>query len=174
MNVNRRLRELIIGAMLAALSTIIPVQFSFLRVVLPPFTATLTSHVPMFIAMMISPFAAVIAGIGSVMGFIFSGLDLVVAARAASHIFAGLVGALIVKRGGSMFTAFALALPVHAVFEALVVLPFGYNMYSALVVVGLGTAIHHAVDASISASILYALDPVLKLGLRKRKTGEIL
>jgi niacin transporter len=60
-----------------------------------------------------------------------------------------------------MVTAFAVTLPIHAAIESLVVIPFGWTAYKILVAVGLGTAIHHAVDATIAASILYLLKPYL-------------
>lgn len=173
MNVNNKLRELVVGAMLAALAIIIPVQFSFLRVIIPPFSATLASHVPMFVSMLIGPYAAAICGIGSVIGFIYSGLNIVVVARAATHIVAGISGALLIKKGRSMYTAFAVTMPIHAVLEALVVIPFGYTAYNVLIVVGAGTAIHHLIDAAISTAVLYALNPVLKLGLNRRKTRAL-
>lgn len=162
-----KLRELVIGAVLTSLAIIIPIQFSFLRVVIPPFTATLASHVPMFMAMTISPTVAVLVGVGSTIGFLMTA-PIFVAARAAMHIFVGLVGALLIKRGMPTAYAFAITLPIHAVLETLIVIPFGWNLYQLLVVTGVGTAIHHAADAAISLSLLYLLNPYLKLKLIRR------
>lgn len=162
-----KLREITTGAVLTALAIIIPIQFGFLKIVIPPFSATLASHVPMFIAMVINPAVAVMVGIGSVIGFLLT-MPLYVAARAASHIVVGFVGALLIKRGKSMMTAFALTLPIHAVLEAIAVIPFGFTAYNILVVVGIGTAIHHCVDAAIATSVIYALKPLGKFSLAKR------
>jgi len=157
-----KLRELTIGAVLTALAIIIPIQFGFLKIIIPPFSATLASHVPMFIAMLISPTVALLVGIGSTIGFLMTS-PIYIAARAATHIVVGFVGAVLIKKGVSKHFAFAITLPLHAVLEAIAVIPFGYTMYKVLVVVGLGTAIHHAADAIIAISIIYILNPYMKL-----------
>lgn len=162
-----KIRELTIGALLTALAIIIPIQFSFLRIIVGPFTATLASHVPMFISMLINPAIALMVGAGSAIGFLLTA-PTVVAARAATHIIVGFVGAVLIKKGMSIVPAFAIALPVHAILEALVVIPFGWTAYNILVVVGLGSAIHHAVDATIATAIIYTLSPYMKLNFAKR------
>ena len=64
-------KEIVIGAMLTAFSILIPVAFgNYLRILIPPFSATLASHVPVMIAMMISPAVAIIVGVGSGLGFL--------------------------------------------------------------------------------------------------------
>lgn len=162
-----KIREMVIGAVLTALAIIIPVQFGFLKVVIPPFTATLASHVPMFVAMTISPAVAVFVGIGSTIGFLMT-TPLYVAARAATHIIVGYTGALLIKKGVPAVYAFAITLPIHAVLEALVVIPFGWTAYQVLVVTGLGSAMHHAADAAIATSIIFLINPYLKLKLISR------
>lgn len=155
---NNRTKEMIYAALLTSLAIIIPVQFSFLRVIIPPFSATLASHVPMFIAMLISPMVAVVVGIGSVVGFLFTGLPMPIVFRAATHILVGLVGAIIIKRSRSYIKASVITAPIHGVAEALVVIPFvGFNIYQLSVVVCLGTIIHHAVDSTISYYIVKAI-----------------
>jgi niacin transporter len=150
------------GAVLTALAIIIPIQFGFLKVIIPPFTATLASHVPMFLAMFISPTVALMVGIGSTLGFVLTS-PLYVAARAASHIVVGYAGAVMVKRGFSMFAAFAYTLPIHAALEAIAVIPFGWTAYKVLVVTGVGTALHHTADAIIATAIIFALNRYMKL-----------
>lgn len=162
-----KLRELTLGAVLTALAIIIPIQFGFLKIIIPPFTATLASHVPMFIAMLISPTIALMVGLGSTIGFMLTS-PIYVAARAATHIVVGYIGAVLIKRGMSPVSAFAITLPVHAGLEALVVIPFGWTAYKILVVTGLGTALHHAADAAIALSLFYLLNPYMKLRLAKR------
>ncbi|KPU44201.1 niacin transporter NiaX [Oxobacter pfennigii] len=162
-----KLKELVTGALLTALAIIIPIQFGFLKIVIPPFSATLASHVPMFIAMTISPAVAVLVGIGSTLGFLMTAPPYI-AARAASHIVVGFIGAVLIRRRMPYVKAFALTLPIHAILEALVVIPFGWTAYQVLVVTGVGTALHHIADAAISMSLVYVLAPYLKLNTAKR------
>jgi niacin transporter len=62
-------KKLTLAGLLTAFAIIIPIVFgSFLRIQIPPFSATLFSHVPMFLAMLIAPEVAVIVGIGSALG----------------------------------------------------------------------------------------------------------
>ena len=96
-------KELVLTALLIAIGIIIPVYFGFLRVILPPaFTATLMSHVPIFIAMFISPWSALFTALGTTLGFAFAGLSPVVTARAASHIIFALIGAYMIKKRCSL------------------------------------------------------------------------
>ena len=106
-------------------------------------------------------------GLGSTIGFFLTS-PIYVAARAATHIVVGYLGAVLIKRGMSPVSAFALTLPVHAGLEALAVIPFGWTAYKVLVVVGLGTGLHHAADAAIALSLLYLLNPYMKLKLVKK------
>jgi niacin transporter len=157
-----KVKELTLGAVLTALAIVIP-MIVFLKIIIPPFTGTLASHVPMFISMFISPTVAVFVGIGSVIGFLISGLPPFVAARAAMHIIVGFVGAVLIKKGRPMTFAFGITIPLHAALEALVVIPFGWTMYESLVTVGLGTAIHHTIDAVLAVPIIYLLKPLIKM-----------
>lgn len=147
-------RELAIGALLAALSLVIPTAFGFLRVTIPPWTATLTSHVPTMLAMFVSPVVALAVGLASGIGFLIATGLAIVAARAFTHALWGVLGAMLYKRGMKPWLVLAIVLPVHALLEALVVLPFGYSLYQGLVVVGVGTALHHTVDAAITLAVL--------------------
>ena len=67
---NNRIKEMTYAGLLTALAIIIPIQFGFLKIYIPPFSATLTAHVPMMLSMFISPFAAIVVGIGSTLGFL--------------------------------------------------------------------------------------------------------
>ena len=98
---NTKVKEMTYAGLLTALAIIIPVQFGFLRIVVPPFTATLSAHVPMMLAMLISPMVAVIVGVGSTLGFLMSGLAMPVVLRAATHIVVGYIGAKIIIRNKS-------------------------------------------------------------------------
>ncbi|WP_029688071.1 hypothetical protein [Thermoanaerobacter sp. A7A] len=155
-------REITIGGLLAALALVIPLAFGgVLGIVIPPFSATLASHVPVMLAMLISPATAVFVGIVSAIGFLIK-LGPVIAARAAVHAVFGYVGAKMMQRGYSFPVALAVTLPIHAVLEAIVVIPFGFDFYKAFVVVGIGTMIHHTIDSAIALALFYALNPILK------------
>ncbi len=161
-------KDMVITALLIALGIIIPTAFGFLRVILPPaFTATLTAHVPIFIAMFISPTSAILTAIGTTLGFLFSGLDPVVTARAGSHIVFALVGAYMIKKGTNVtLTGISTAL-LHGLFEALTVFLFLSMNWTkgaessifemAFYVTGVGTIIHHLVDYIIAIILVKAL-----------------
>lgn len=155
----KNVRTLTITALLTAFAIIIPLYFGFLKVVIvPSFTATIASHVPMFLAMMLGPGAAVAVGIGSTLGF-FMTTPLVIAARASMHILVGLVGALLVKRGVSFPKVIAITAPIHGLLEALVIFPV-IGVVAASVqspVVGIGTVIHHTIDGVIAFTLIKAL-----------------
>ena len=152
-----QIKELLYGALLTGLALLIPLVFQgWLQVYIPPFSATIGSHVPSMLAMTISPWAAVLVGIGSSFGFLIT-LGPLVAARAMVHIAFGLVGALLIRRGFKLWQALLLVLPIHALGEALVVMPFGLGWYQALVVVGIGTVLHHAADGVITVVLEGAL-----------------
>lgn len=143
-------KNLSIGALLTAFSIIIPISFgAYLKIYIPPFSATLASHVPTMLAFLVSPAVAVMVGLGSSMGFLIM-LGPVIAARAAVHAVFGLAGAMLVRKGLSFEKTLILTAPVHALGEALIVMPFGFNLYTAFVVVGIGTLIHHFLDSVIS------------------------
>lgn len=154
-------KELTIGAVLTALSIMIPIAFGgVLGVVIPPFSATLTAHVPEMLAMLVSPTAAVMVGLGSALGFLLK-LGPVVAARALTHAAWGAMGAILIRRGMNFNKVLFIVLPVHAILEGLIVLPFGVGTYMAGVV-ALGTVAHHTVDALITMGLVYAVMPVIK------------
>ena len=49
---NNKIRQMVYAGLLTALAIIIPIQFGFLKIIIPPFTATLAAHVPMMLAML--------------------------------------------------------------------------------------------------------------------------
>jgi len=156
-------KEIVTGALLTALSLLIPIAFGgYLKVYIPPFSATLASHVPSMIAMLVSPTAAVMVGLGSALGFLLI-MGPVIAARAFIHVFFGLAGALLIKKGLSFQKALILVAPIHAIGEALIVLPFGFDLQTAFVVVGIGTLLHHFIDSAISVVMVKALSTGLSL-----------
>ncbi|HHT01224.1 MAG TPA: ECF transporter S component [Firmicutes bacterium] len=146
-------REVIYGALLTALALLIPLAFGgYLGVFIPPFSATLASHVPLFLSMLVSPLAAFMVGAGSALGFLIK-LGPIVGARAATHIIVGLAGALLIRRGTSLPAVLAATAPLHGLSEALVVLPFGFPLSFALWVIGFGTLLHHTADSLITLAV---------------------
>lgn len=56
-------KELLYGALLTGLALLIPLAFQgWLQVTIPPFSATLASHLPTMLAMTISPWTAALVG----------------------------------------------------------------------------------------------------------------
>lgn len=164
---NQNIKMLTYSALLTALAIIIPVLFgSFLRIQIPPFSATLASHVPMFLAMFIGPVAAIMVGVGSFFGFLLTATP-VVAARAFMHTFVGLAGALLMKKGVSFKWVIVITAPIHAILEALVVIPFGFTVYNFLVVVGVGTFIHHTADGILTIILLKVLEKSLRINFKE-------
>ena len=163
-------KNMVVTALLIAFGIIIPTAFGFLRVILPPaFTATLTAHVPIFIAMFISPSSAIFTAIGTAIGFLVSGLAIVVVIRAASHIVFAIVGAYMVKNGKSIVLSGIITAILHALLEAVVVylfLALGWTTSSeafvkvAFYTTGIGTLVHHLVDYIIAIALMKALSKV--------------
>ncbi|KXG77984.1 Niacin transporter NiaX [Fervidicola ferrireducens] len=143
-------KNLVLGALLTALALVIPIYFGgYLRIYIPPFSATLASHVPVMLAFLVNPLVAVMVGLGSTIGFLVM-LGPVIAARAFIHVIFGYVGAKLINKGYTFEKALLLTAPLHAFGESLVVLPFGFTLYTALVLVGIGTLLHHFADSIIS------------------------
>lgn len=143
-------KNLVLGAFLTALALVIPIYFGgYLRIYIPPFSATLASHVPVMLAFLVSPLVAVMVGLGSTIGFLVM-LGPVIAARAFIHVVFGFAGAKLIQKGCPFEKALLLTAPLHAFGESLVVLPFGFTLYSALVLVGIGTLLHHLIDSAVA------------------------
>lgn len=157
-----RTKKMILTALLIALSVVIPVSFGFMKVIIGPFTATIASHVPMFIAMLISPKVAAIVGIGSGIGFLVSGMPLYVVFRAFTHIIVGIVGSVIVEKKGSLKKAILGTSVLHGVLEGLIVIPFGFSMYEVIIVTAVGTILHHFVDGGISLVLVSKVSQAMK------------
>ncbi|MGL5086543.1 MAG: ECF transporter S component [Clostridium sp.] len=158
MNRQNKVKELVFAALLIAFAIIIPIQFGLLKVIIPPyFTATIASHVPMFIAMLISPMVAVVVGIGSAFGFFMAAVPMPVVARASTHIIVGLIGALIVLKSKNYKMAILVTGPVHGILEALVLIPFVGVVYPILLTTLVGAIAHHYVDGTIAYILVTAI-----------------
>ncbi len=159
-------KKLTISALLTALAIVIPFIVLF-KVIIPPFSATLGSHVPMFISMLLGPKVAIMVGLGSALGFLLN-LGPIVGLRALMHVFVGMAGALLIKKGSSFGKAVAITAPLHGFLEMLVVVPFlGFNIYNILIITGVGTMLHHFIDAIISYAIVGILGKSKTVNLLK-------
>ncbi|MGI6685296.1 MAG: ECF transporter S component [Bacillota bacterium] len=150
-------KNLTIIGLLTALSIVIPFAV-FFKVIIPPFSATISSHVPMFVAMFFGPKAAIMVGLGSGLGF-FLTLGPLVGARALMHIIVGMIGARMLKNGYSFGIVALVTAPIHGLLEVMVIMPFvDFNAYNLFIITGVGTMLHHGVDAFIAKVIVNILE----------------
>ncbi len=161
-----KVKEMVIAALLTAISIIIPTLFRFLQVVIGPFSATLASHTPVVLAMFISPAAAVVVALGSGLGFLLTGLPIVVAMRAFSHVVFALAGAVMFRKGWNFFLVIGVTTVLHAVVEGLIVFVMltaglgdagDLSAISMTWITVLGTVGHYIVDVCIAMPIYKAL-----------------
>lgn len=96
-------RNLTITALLMALAIMIPIVMP-LKVVIPPASYTLVSHVPIFLSMFLSRKMAACVVEGSTLGFFVAGFPIVIVMRAASHMIFALMGAYYIKQHPSVLT----------------------------------------------------------------------
>lgn len=171
MNNKLNTRAVILSALLCSIGIIIP-MFSPIKIILEPASFTLASHVPIFIAMFISPGTALFVAVGTTLGFLLGGFPITVVLRALSHVVFVSIGSFYLKKNkvviksakSSMIYSFFIAL-IHAISEVLIVIPFyfgsslsaGYYdkgfFISILGLVGVGTLIHSMLDFSLSVYI---------------------
>lgn len=161
-------------AFLTALAIVIPIMMPA-KIVIPPASFTLASHVPIFIALFLSPLMTLIVIIGSSLGFLMAGFDIIIILRALSHLVFGISGALFLKKFPKILespvktTLFNIILGIiHALSEVFVCLlyfnstvyPSGNIFYIIFVLVGLGTFIHSLIDFSIAKFIFNHLQKI--------------
>ncbi len=175
MNRNKALYRMVMAALLCAVGIVIPIV-SPLKVVIPPASYTLASHVAIFIAMFISPVTAVVVSLGTTLGFFLSGSVLPIVLRALSHVLFASVGALWLRRYPDTLyrkwesAVFCVVIAfIHAFAEVLILLPlyFGGGLSAAVyessfflyifILVGVGTVIHSVVDYVIAILVWRAL-----------------
>lgn len=166
-------RSLTISALLIGMGVVIPMVMP--KIMIPPASFTLASHVPIFIAMFFSPGMAITVALGTTFGF-FLTTPVIIALRALSHLVFALIGALylqkkpgIVLKDGQFtlanwrFQGFNLLIAlIHSVVEMLVVSAFFFlgNMpetyysqgyfYTVFILMGIGGIIHSLVDYNIA------------------------
>lgn len=185
MRQQEKIKTMVISALLCAIGIIIPMFAP--KIVLGPASFTLASHVPIFIAVFISPIVAVSVALITGVGFLLAGFPIVIVLRALTHIVFALVGALILKKRGNLLSSFATSIPfglgigvIHAACEVLVVTWFylgggmgganyqyGYFV-SVVVLVGLGTVVHSMVDYFIAVFLWKPLQRVVAIPVSAR------
>lgn len=168
-------KKMTTAALLIAIGVMIP-MLSPVKIVLPPASFTLGSHVPIFLAMFISPAIAAAVAAGTALGFLMGGFSLVIVMRAATHLLFAVVGATILKRNPQIITSppkallFNLAIGLlHALAEVLAVTVFyfggsmneGYYhsgyFVSVLLLVGVGGVLHSMLDFILAQTIAMGL-----------------
>lgn len=173
-----------ISALLCAIGISIP-MFSPVKIILEPASFTLASHVPIFIAMFISPYAAISVALITGFGFLFAGFPIVIVMRALSHLVFAAAGSYMLKKKvkllsnakGTVFFGLLMSL-IHAVCEVLVVTFFywggsinsskGY-LITVIGLVGLGTIIHSMVDYSLALLVWNPLQRIVSVPVSVRR-----
>lgn len=164
MNTSQRVHRMTLAAVLCAVGIIIPIIMP-LKIIIEPASFTFASHVPIFIAMFISPFTALSVAVITTFGFLFAGFPLVIVLRAATHVIFAFGGAMFLRNRRQILDSlpkvilFAFVLSViHGLCEVAVVTPFYISsslkeafytqgfMLSVLGLVGAGTVVHSMVD----------------------------
>lgn len=167
MKPKKRIQEMTFAALLTAIAILIP-SIMPIKLIIPPASYTLGSHVPIFLAMFISPWVTVFVILASSLGYFMAGYPIVVVFRAFSHIIFGFLGALYLKKfprtienhKSSLLFNFVLGL-IHAIGEVLACVIF-YSVtgedfqklfYVLFVLVGFGTIVHSMIDYVIARKI---------------------
>lgn len=163
--------NLVMAALLCAIGIVIP-MFSPVKIVIPPASFTLGSHVAIMIAMFISPAVAVAVSLGTTLGFFLGGFPIIIVLRALTHVVFALLFAIVLKKMPAILkspvqsTIYSLVIGlIHAVCEVVIVTVFymGDNVSEAyyesgyftavILLVGVGTVVHSMVDFGISLAV---------------------
>ena len=150
----KTVKDMTVTALLIALAIMIPVILKPFAVVVGDFTATPAAHVPLIIALFISPWSSALVALGSGVGFSML-FPPIVAYRAFSHIIFAIIGAYMIKKRIKLFLVIVVTMLIHAAAEALTVLLLGNSALA--IVTGIGTMAHHTVDFIIAIAVVKAL-----------------
>lgn len=179
MNQKTKVQTMSISALLCAIGIVIPMIAP--KIVVGPASFTLASHVPVFIAMFISPIVSIVVSLVTGIGFLIAGFPPVIVLRALSHIIFALIGAFILKKNNHILLSptkgvlyGAVLSLIHGVTEVLVVTWFYFGgqttaMYengyfiSVIVLVGLGTFVHSMVDLGIAIFVWKPLQGIIQI-----------
>ncbi len=163
-------QPMVYASFLIALGILIPIMMP-VRIVIGPASYTLGSHIPVMLAMFISPKVAVMVALGTAFGF-FLTAPFIIVMRAFTHVVFAYFGALYLEmspqsiQSNKRMWVFNVVLGVlHAACEVLVVTIFfmmdnsGEAVYTpaffqtVIVLVGFGGFIHSLIDFSLSLII---------------------
>lgn len=161
-------QKTVLAGLLCAIGIVIPMFAP--KIVIEPASFTLASHVPIFLAMFISPPVALFVVLGTTIGFFLSGLPVIIVLRALSHLVFAVIGAYWLQKFPpqnkfkTLLFGAAISL-IHAVCEFIVVSffyfggianPASYNsgfFISVVLLVFIGTFIHSFVDLTIAYTV---------------------
>lgn len=179
---NKKTRELVLAAILTALSIII--TYSPLKIPVPYTTVTLGSHIPTMISMFISPWVILMTVIGNCIGYamvIPPPSTIIVVARAATHLIFALIGhKMIFSKKVNIYLIVLITGILHTLAEGVasylltpLFFPENAGLYAAYVVVA-GTFVHHLADCAVTAPIVLALRraKILNSHFSKQKEQE--
>jgi len=185
MKQQNKVLSMTIAAMLCAIGIMIPMVAP--RFQAGPISFTLASHVPILIAMFISPMIAISVSLVTTIGFVFTGVPPEIVLRALTHVIFATIGAFILKKNGNILlsvkgtTLFALFIAVvHAVAEVLIVTfyywingMFTETFFTVVIIgIGLGTIIHSLVDFSLAVLVWKTLKHVIKIPSNARMKSK--
>lgn len=77
MKPKKRIQEMTFAALLTAIAILIP-SIMPIKLIIPPASYTLGSHIPLFLAMFISPWVAAFVILASSLGFFMAGYPIVI------------------------------------------------------------------------------------------------
>lgn len=186
---NTTLQQMTLSALLIALGLIIPQVMP--KIVIGPASFTLASHVPVLLAMFISPFAAVVVSLGTTLGFLLTGLPVIITLRALTHAIFAVIGAYYLQRypqtvlQPKRFFIYNLVIAlIHSGAELIVVTTFftlgnlaetyyeqGYFV-SIFLLLGLGGVIHSLIDYKIALYLGKALSKSVDLPVFSKAYGQ--
>lgn len=160
-NSSSKTLQLTSAAILTAVGILIPLVMP-IKIVIGPASYTLGSHIPIVMAMFLSPVVALAVSVGTTLGFLMAGFPIVIVLRAFSHLVFATLGAIYLQKTqnslGSIWKrqSFSLVINlIHALAEVLIVYfltAFGQQnldsnfFYTLFVLVGIGTLIHGMID----------------------------
>lgn len=166
---------LTLAAVLCAVGIIIP-MFSPVKIMLPPASFTLASHVPIFIAMFLSPVVGGAVALGTTLGFLAGGFPFEIVLRALTHCIFAVVGGLVLQKKPELvktrlpLLVFAILISLlHAVCEVAVVTPLyfakeatGNYVYAVILLVGAGTVVHSMIDFALALIVWRGVNKKVK------------
>ncbi|MBM7636688.1 hypothetical protein [Streptococcus saliviloxodontae] len=156
---NSSSRRLTITAILTAFGILIPLIMP-VKVIIGPASFTLASHVPLFLAIFISPFVTILVGLGTAFGFLLAGFPIVIVLRALSHLLFAIIAAIVIKKYPNClqnpmrcFLFAVLVNLLHGLAEFAVVYLLTVTstssltyLLSLLILIGLGSLVHGTID----------------------------